>query len=692
MLKILSSIAATGVVATPTDVSLLATGTGLPSIAKIVNILQKTNGQCTLELQTLETEYKKFTCWANKFDGEFADLQKRAKAQLDQADAEITEMTAKAATAENNIETFTQQIGETEGSIEGAVETQKQEVEADNQQKVSYTETIGGLSSALVVLNGEEPELLSVVSSVKKVLVKNHQHVPRSFEPALALLSGPSYQRQSGQITGILSQMKDEFDKDLKELIEKMAQGKKDSEELIANEKKQLAILNTQKTQEEAHLADYQARQQAATIAKNEAEETLSMTGEELAGIQNKIKTQEDQYHATQVRIGEEQKQLNVAIGIVTGDDFNNAMQQAGVGSGAPQKSFLQIGSERTRKNRIAKAAAALRKTGSSALISMAASMKGKFDFAPILKAIDSLVEQNKATIKSERKFKDQGVSLINDQNAQITDREHEIERQKAAVDQLQTQCDALVIMITDSEADLQKANQTKQTAEDLYSEKVKSLNEEITNDNAAVTHLQKVKNVLVNVFDSGKMTSKSAFVQIRSATADAPETMKVTTTEELDAVDSEESTSDIRRAQQSIEKFEFSARSAPADVPALLQQIINEAETDVKVAQANLQNEQTSHLEDMNTLKATINDLTGINNQARSDSALCNERRDTAQDNHDTETGFLQDDEQNLQVLNGEYGFIIKWQAARAENMQKEIDGLLKGKASLQGATFEDI
>ena len=34
----------------------------------------------------------------------------------------------RAATAENNIETFTQQIGETEGSIEGAVETQKQEV------------------------------------------------------------------------------------------------------------------------------------------------------------------------------------------------------------------------------------------------------------------------------------------------------------------------------------------------------------------------------------------------------------------------------------------------------------------------------------------------------------------------------------------------------------------------------------
>ena len=59
MLKILSSIAATGVVATPTDVSLLATGTGLPSIAKIVNILQKTNGQCTLELRTLETELKK---------------------------------------------------------------------------------------------------------------------------------------------------------------------------------------------------------------------------------------------------------------------------------------------------------------------------------------------------------------------------------------------------------------------------------------------------------------------------------------------------------------------------------------------------------------------------------------------------------------------------------------------------------
>jgi len=239
-------------------------------------------------------------------------------------------------------------------------------------------------------------------------------------------------------------------------------------------------------------------------------------------------------------------------------------------------------------------------------------------------------VAENKKTIQSEGEFKDEGVSLINEQNAEITDKEHAIEHQKAFIDQLQAECDAFLTLINDSKADKKKAEESKQTAEELHEERVKSLNEEIENDKAAVKHLQKVKNVLVNVFDSGKMTSKSAFVQIRSATAQEP--MKVTETVEHAAVDSEESTSDFGHAQKSIEKFEFSPRSPPADVPALLGQLINEAETDTQVAEANLANENASHTEDMNTMSVTIGDLDGILTQANSDSAVCNINRENAQ------------------------------------------------------------
>lgn len=287
MFKILSSIAAAGVAAVPTDVSLLATGTGAPSISKIVAILQKTAGDVALEQHTLDAEHKKFTCWSEKFTGEFADLQERAQAQLEQADATITEMSAKSASETERIKQSNDGIAEIKKSIDEAIDRQVKTLEEDNNQKTQFTETIESLDSALVVLNGAKADLLSVVSSVKKVLLKNNERVPTSFEPTLALLSGAQmpqngYQKQSGQITGILSQMKEDFEKDLDELVQKMATDKATSEELIQNFKDQHKAMEKTLAQAEAALADAQAALEQAKIAKSEAEQTLTITGDDL--------------------------------------------------------------------------------------------------------------------------------------------------------------------------------------------------------------------------------------------------------------------------------------------------------------------------------------------------------------------------------------------------------------------------
>jgi len=672
------------------DVSLLSEGAGSVSVNKIVNMLTEIQGQVNLEKHVIETQFKKFECWADSFNGEFAELMERAQAQQAEAEATIQEKAGSIATGTEKIKSTKNDIEQTEADIESNRATHTQKREDDHSQNEEYAETIEALDSALVVLNGRPEEALvqSTVSKVQRVLQAHHMSLGK-MAPKLALLTAPQgppvYERQSGQIVGVLNEMLDSFTEDKKQLEEDMEQEQQDHDSLIKEYQGVLAANHKSLEQYEIRLADDEAAKAQAEVALQEAKETMNISGAQLDDIKDKIRITREEHGERMGVIANEQKQLGEAISMMTKPEFEEALDAAGVGKA---QTFLQMGSSRVRSVRVKRAVKSLKdeakRSGNFAFLSLANSIKDISDLSgleSVTVAIDGMVEDLKSDIKNEQEFYDRGVESINTQDLTIANQKTENEKIQGEIDLKNAELSELAKLIEVQVETIKEQEGSRDKGLELFTKEDESIKKEIAADKKAIDFLAQVKNVLAKAFSSGKMVGNTAFVQIRRVSQNP-----VKTVVETEAVDSEKSTQGIKAKMDNIGDFEFGTRTAAADVPSLIQKIIDDASNDIAVAQQTAQNNEAEWTETAQTFKESIRESENIRNSAEQEHAVGDTKLQTLEDEFKSGTQNHMNMEEKLNDLHSEYDFIIKWREQRAENKQDEIDALNGAKAFLNG------
>merc|ERR1719261_2444897 len=281
--------------------------------------------QKQLEQEAEEDEeiYEKMACWCETNDKEKTKAIADAEARIEDLTAEIEEKTAASARLNAEIKNLDKEIAKNQAALDKATAIRTKELAEFNAEEKDMLQSIAALKSAITVLAKHhggallqstqlqlqttlEHELRKHASLLQGVLTKKQRSVVTSFfqapedyfdaEPTFK----QSYAPASGEIFGILKQMRETFESNLSQSQKDELQNSDDYENLKAAKEQEIKASTDQievKTQE---LADTDEK---LANAKTDLEDTTNgLTADEkfLVTLRGQCQTIDAEWEARQ--------------------------------------------------------------------------------------------------------------------------------------------------------------------------------------------------------------------------------------------------------------------------------------------------------------------------------------------------------------------------------------------------------
>merc|ERR1719231_1371536 len=206
-------------------------------VMKVVRLLQDTKAELEKELEDDKAVYALMQCWCNSNDGEKTAAIAAGKAKIAELESSMGAGAAKIAGLKEKRKETLDEVNADHKALSDATGMRMKENKEFQASETDYLEAIDAAKNAIVVL-GKHNSLaqlktvahrlldarVSQIVDNSKAVGKARVEVLRSFlrnaESATSFLAIPgmqSYAPQSGQIFGILGQMKEDFEVNLSE-------------------------------------------------------------------------------------------------------------------------------------------------------------------------------------------------------------------------------------------------------------------------------------------------------------------------------------------------------------------------------------------------------------------------------------------------------------------------------------------
>jgi hypothetical protein len=402
-------------------------------IRRVVNMLQAMQKKCEEEGRKEEDLYEKFVCYCKTNSGELTQSIADAQTKISQLETQVTEDTAAKAQLDEELKNHKSDRAEAQQALAGATKIREKDAAtyAKNESDLSTNiRALGkavdalekGLSGGAFMQGGSMSR--EGVTLRKLATTANLSDIDR--ESITAFLSNASTAPGTSEIVGILKEMKDEMERDHKDLVAAEETAIAQFAELKAAKNKEIAAATRaieKKTQRSGELAV------KIVEGKNDLEDTKEALSED---EQFKLNLKKDCAHKEQEQNervktrAEEIQALSETIKILNDDDaldlFNKTL---------PKPRAVALLQQRVTKENLQARARDILKNASSTfknvqldLISMALRGK-KVDFSKVLKMIDDMV----GVLGTEQKDDDEHREYCNKEFDTSDDKKKEIER-----------------------------------------------------------------------------------------------------------------------------------------------------------------------------------------------------------------------------------------------------------------------
>jgi len=445
-------------------------------VSKVVTLLKDMSKQLEKEQAEDEEIYEKMACWCTTNDKAKTAAIAAAESRIKQLTNEIEELTALSAKLTSEIDTLKAEVAENEKALAKATSLREKELAEFNSEEKELLETISTLGTAIEVLSKHQggASLLQVSSALKKVMTVHGAVVKRTLtraehKAALAFIQAPedyfdaeptfkqSYAPQSGQIFGILEQMKEEFEANLAQAQKDEAASQKAYEELKAAKEAEIAAGNAQIDTKTKELAATDEKNAQAKEDLEDTRNTLSADEEYLLNLKEKCSMTDKEWEERQKTRTLELEAVSKALEVLSGDDAQDMFARTF------KPAFVQVAMEKQTDAR--NQATAFLKNAATNLHSprlAALAVKVRLDaFTKVKKAIEDMItallqekadeikhkdfcvdELDKNTLETEEKDRQKAdlEALIADLELKISDLTKAIDQLKAEVGDLQVQ------------------------------------------------------------------------------------------------------------------------------------------------------------------------------------------------------------------------------------------------------------
>jgi len=479
-------------------------------VTKVVNLLKDMLKQLEKEAEEDEEIYDQLACWCATNDKEKSKSIGEAEARITDLTTSIEDLTASSSRLGTEIKNLAKEVAENQHALDQAVALRAKELAEFIQEEKDLLQSIDGLASAIKVLskhNGAsflQVDIQGAVSTIQYQVAKNAKllegvltHTERKKIAAFIQSSSTEkYAPQSGEIFGILEQMKESFESNLAELQKEEASNVKAFGELKTAKTEEMAAGQDQidsKTQENAD-ADEKLANNREDL--EDTKKTLSEDEAFLAMLKEKCSTTDAEWEERTKTRQLEMEACSKALAVLSSDEAHDLFTKTF------NPALVQISEHSERQSAASKMLkeVALR-VNSPRLAAIA--MKVKLDaFVRVKKAIDDMITQLMAEKVDEIKHKDFCTEEFNQNQVQTESKEAEKQDLLALIEDLQLQIKTLTGEIDTLKSEIAELNlNAKRGGEDREKEN-KEFQLVVADQRASQKLLTAALDILKGVYD----------------------------------------------------------------------------------------------------------------------------------------------------------------------------------------------
>jgi hypothetical protein len=463
-------------------------------VSKVVDLLKDMKKRLIDEADADEEAYEKMSCWCTTNDAEKTKSISDAEALLLTLDQTINKNAAASARHKVEIDGLEKELAAMQKALADATALREKETAEFTNEEQEMMEAIRALEAAVMVLgkhNGgaallqESTEAKAAAASVEdqlrkhitilKGIVSPHQRrVLEAFiqqtkdEPRDQFAAKPAgsnaYDSQSGEIFGILRQMKETFESNLsggqKEELDAQATFaalKAAKEEEMATTEGALEDKKSQLVNAETTLA--QAKDELA-----DTRETLKADKLYLQDLKLKCQDVDHEWGQRQKTRADEQKAVDEALAILTSDENRELFS-----STFNPTSLLQASSRSKKQTSLREQAASVLFAAASKAadpkLSMLASSVRLDAFTRVKKAIDDMVAELMKEAEDEQKHQDFCVKELHENKASTAEKTHTKATTEARIEKIKGNIHKLTKNIETLEAEIADGQKAREQA-----------------------------------------------------------------------------------------------------------------------------------------------------------------------------------------------------------------------------------
>jgi len=651
-------------------------------VSKVITLLKDMSKQLEKEAEEDEEIYDQMACWCETNDKEKTKAISDAEARISDLTTSIEELTANSARLNTEIKNLEQEVAKNQEALDQATALRQKQLAEFNAEEKDMLGAISALKSAVTVLSKHNSalvqvprtHLLSVAATLQYQMQKHSSALQGVFthsqrKAVEAFVQSPqdyfdaeptfkqSYAPQSGEIFGILNQMKETFESNLSVSQKEETTNQKAFEDLKAAKEEEIAAGQAQVDAKTTELADTDEKNANDKEDLDDTKNTLSADESFLMMLKEKCAMTDSEWEERQKTRQLEMEAVSKALAVLSGDDAHDLFTK----TFNPALLEKESATHSKRRSQASKLLSAVAKKLQNPRIAQLAYRVRLDAFTKVKKAIDDMIAELLQQKADEIKHKDFCVDEFNtnqlqtekkertkqDVIAKIEDLEMTIKTLGEAIDSLKSQISEMQVQLKRAGEDREKQNKEFQmtVADQRATQKLLT---------SALTVLQ------------GFYGKKAALVQVQQEQPAGPP------------------------PPPGFESYKKNAASG--GVMGMIQQIINDAksmEAETIRSEEDSQKAYEDFVKETNSsIEAATKDMINKSEEkakAEADLVEANKQKDAAMLELEQLSNYNAE-------LHQSCDFVTKNFEIRQTGRDEEVEALKQAKAILSGAKFEEL
>merc|ERR550514_2646418 len=453
-------------------------------VTKIINLLKQMLKELEAEAEADKEIYDKQACWCETNEKEKSKITVDCKVNIERLKRKIDERTELSVNLALEIKKSETQMYSLNDSLSKASSIRMKELAEFNEEEKNLISSIKSLGDAIIVLKkhsslvqldeAAQTAMLSVAATLDRAM---HQHADliagmlsdsQRHSAAAFVQDGPrgfkSYNPASGEILGVLEQMKERFEQDLSAAQKEELEKSTAYEELKSATETELEASKKLWERKVQELADTAIKLEENKVDLDNTKSTLEINVKFLAGLRDKCAKIDAEYEARVAERNAEIAAIKKALSFLTSDDAHDLFTKT-FNAALLQRQSAGQNMLRSRAAALLKKVA--RENRSPRLVALAYQIRLDA-FTKVKQAIDDMIAELVKEQADEVKHKDFCIEELNTNQMQTEKAEREKKELEATVEDLKAEIETLTKELKELNAQIGESKvQMKRAGED---------------------------------------------------------------------------------------------------------------------------------------------------------------------------------------------------------------------------------